>query len=116
MVSQALPATIPAGHVLMRVAFAGVNASDVNFTAGRYHGSIEAARAAMPLDAGFEAVGAIAAVGEQVTGAVLVCYWSLHEVSHSSECMCYTWVNCSCGPTSHRCRALVLLVCGQGVA
>lgn len=70
LVSQALPSTIPAGHVLMRVAYAGVNASDVNFTAGRYHGSIEAARAAMPLEAGFEAVGAIAAVGQQVTGAV----------------------------------------------
>ena len=68
VVSQALPSTIPAGHVLMRVAFAGVNASDVNFTAGRYHGSIEAAKAAMPLDAGFEAVGAIAAVGPQVSG------------------------------------------------
>ena len=71
VVSQALPSSIPAGHVLMRIAFAGVNASDVNFTAGRYHGSIEAARAAMPLDAGFEAVGAIAAVGPQVTGLLL---------------------------------------------
>ena len=74
----------------MRVAFAGINASDVNFTAGRYHGSIEAARAAMPLDAGFEAVGAIAAVGEQVTGAALLCQRSMHKVLHSSDCICHT--------------------------
>ena len=69
--SAALPSTIPAGHVLIRVAFAGVNASDVNFSAGRYQASIAEAQASLPFDAGFEAVGAIAAVGPQVSGGPL---------------------------------------------
>ncbi len=68
--SQALPSRIPAGHVLLRVAFAGVNASDVNFTAGRYQASIAEAEASLPFDAGFEAVGAVAAVGPQVSGTI----------------------------------------------
>ena len=54
--------------VLIRIAFAGVNASDVNFSAGRYQSSIQEAQDNLPLDAGFEAVGAIAAVGPQVSG------------------------------------------------
>ena len=90
MVSQALPSTIPAGHVLMRVAFAGVNASDVNFTAGRYHGSLAAAQAAMPLDAGFEAVGAIAAVGPQVSGLLLLLLLLLLlNAWHCFGCVCW---------------------------
>ena len=68
MVSAALPSSIPAGHVLIRVAYAGVNASDVNFSAGRYQASIAEAQASLPFDAGFEAVGAVAAVGPQVSG------------------------------------------------
>lgn len=68
MLSAALPSSIPAGHVLIRVAYAGVNASDVNFSAGRYQASIAEAQASLPFDAGFEAVGAVAAVGPQVTG------------------------------------------------
>jgi len=67
-VSQPLPSSIPAGHVLLRLAFAGVNASDVNFSSGRYHPSVEQAQASLPFDAGFEAVGAVAAVGPQVSG------------------------------------------------
>ena len=92
MVSQALPTTIPAGHVLMRVAFAGVKASDVNFTAGRYHGSIEAAKAAMPLDAGFEAVGAIAAVGPQVPGLLVLPFPTclIGWLISSWRCVCRT--------------------------
>lgn len=66
--SAALPSSIPAGHVLIRVAYAGVNASDVNFSAGRYQASIAEAQASLPFDAGFEAVGAVAAVGPQVSG------------------------------------------------
>lgn len=74
MVSVALPSSIPVGHVLIRVAFAGVNASDVNFSAGRYQASIAEAQAALPFDAGFEAVGAVAALGPQVSGGSLLCY------------------------------------------
>lgn len=66
--SAALPSSVPAGHVLIRVAYAGVNASDVNFSAGRYQASIAEAQASLPFDAGFEAVGAVAAVGPQVSG------------------------------------------------
>ena len=72
MVSAALPSSIPPGHVLIRVAFAGVNASDVNFSAGRYQASIAEAQASLPFDAGFEAVGAVAAVGPQVSGGFLL--------------------------------------------
>ena len=46
---------------------AGVNASDVNFTSGRYFGIKEATRR-LPFPAGFEAVGAVAAVGPGVSG------------------------------------------------
>ncbi len=56
----------PPGHVLLRVAFAGVNASDVNFTSGRYD-----AAAAPPFPAGFEAVGAVAALGPGVAGVAM---------------------------------------------
>lgn len=56
----------------MRRAYAGVNASDVNYTAGRYFGGGAAAEARLPFDAGFEAVGVVAAVGPGVTG-VLQC-------------------------------------------
>ena len=55
----------------MRRVWAGVNASDVNFTAGRYFGSIKESESRLPFDAGFEAVGVIAAVGEGVPGELL---------------------------------------------
>ncbi|MEW5301521.1 MAG: hypothetical protein WDW36_004378 [Sanguina aurantia] len=63
-----LPARVRAGHVLVRVAYAGVNASDINYTAGRYHASKAEAESKLPFDAGFEAVGVIAEVGEGVNG------------------------------------------------
>ena len=56
------------GQVLVRRAFAGVNASDVNFTSGRYFGSPERSAKQLPFYAGFEAVGVVAAVGEGVKG------------------------------------------------
>lgn len=54
-------------HALVKVIYAGVNASDVNFSSGRYFGgnSNEVA-ARLPFDAGFEAVGIVAAVGDSV--------------------------------------------------
>ena len=54
-------------------AYAGVNASDVNYTAGRYFGGGAAAEARLPFDAGFESVGVVAAVGPGVSGALRVC-------------------------------------------
>ncbi|WVZ21833.1 hypothetical protein V8G54_000377 [Vigna mungo] len=55
-------------HVLVKIIFAGVNASDVNFSSGRYFGGNNNDIASrLPFDAGFEAVGIIAAVGDSVT-------------------------------------------------
>ncbi|KAK2077140.1 hypothetical protein QBZ16_004774 [Prototheca wickerhamii] len=66
--SWPLPATVPKESVIVRTAYAGVNASDVNYSSGRYHKSVAEARAALPYVAGFEAVSVIAAVGEGVRG------------------------------------------------
>ncbi|KAL5705428.1 15-hydroxyprostaglandin dehydrogenase (NAD(+)) [Ranunculus cassubicifolius] len=58
---------IEAHHVLVKVLYAGVNASDVNFSSGKYFGgSDKELSARLPFDAGFEAVGLIAAVGASV--------------------------------------------------
>lgn len=53
---EPLPKTAGPGQLLIRRLYTGVNASDVNFTAGRYHGTKEAERL-LPFDAGFESVG-----------------------------------------------------------
>lgn len=59
---------IKPNHVLVKIIYAGVNASDVNFSSGRYFGGNNKETAArLPFDAGFEAVGIIAAVGDSVT-------------------------------------------------
>lgn len=50
----------------MRRCFVGINASDINYTAGRYSGSPAEAAAKLPFDAGFESVGVVAAVGPGV--------------------------------------------------
>lgn len=55
--------------MLVRRAWAGVNASDVNHSAGRYMSSPAEAQSKLPYGAGFEAVGVVAAVGPSVTGA-----------------------------------------------
>ena len=60
------PLPLPPGKALVRRLWAGVNASDVNFTSGRYFGTPAAAAAKLPFTAGFETVGVIAAVGDGV--------------------------------------------------
>ncbi|CAN6890928.1 unnamed protein product [Brassica oleracea] len=50
-------------QVLLKIIYAGVNASDVNFSSGRY---FTGGSPKLPFDAGFEGVGLIAAVGESV--------------------------------------------------
>ncbi|XP_068637694.1 uncharacterized protein [Aristolochia californica] len=56
-------------HVLVKILHAGVNASDVNFTSGRYFKSSDKEQLShLPFDAGFEAVGLIAAIGDSVEG------------------------------------------------
>ncbi|EEC84707.1 hypothetical protein OsI_31662 [Oryza sativa Indica Group] len=54
-------------NALVKIIYAGVNASDVNFSAGRYFsGGAKETAARLPLDAGFEAVGIVASVGDSV--------------------------------------------------
>jgi NADPH-dependent curcumin reductase CurA len=51
------------GEVLIRNVVAGVNASDVNMTAGHYQPGVEP-----PFDLGFEGAGVVEAVGDKVDG------------------------------------------------
>lgn len=53
--------TASAGQVLIRNVMAGVNASDINFSAGAYLPGVSP-----PFDAGFEALGVVEAAGEGV--------------------------------------------------
>ena len=54
---------VPADSVLVKRVVTGVNASDVNFTSGKYQGSAAAAEAQLPFTAGFESVGVICRAG-----------------------------------------------------
>ena len=54
--------------MLVRRTFVGINASDINYTSGRYHSSRKEAEQQLPFDAGFETVGVVAAVGDGVAG------------------------------------------------
>lgn len=54
------------GHVLVKIIYAGVNASDVNYSSGRYFGNEKEAASRLPFDAGFESVGIIAAMSDSV--------------------------------------------------
>ncbi|XP_066399552.1 uncharacterized protein [Miscanthus floridulus] len=52
---------------LVKIIYAGVNASDVNFSSGRYFSANgKEAASHLPFDAGFEAVGIVASVGDSV--------------------------------------------------
>ncbi|KAL6656142.1 hypothetical protein ACP70R_006968 [Stipagrostis hirtigluma subsp. patula] len=58
---------IEAHSALVKIIYAGVNASDVNYSSGRYFsGNAKEAAAHLPFDAGFEAVGIVAFVGDSV--------------------------------------------------
>lgn len=56
------------GHVLVKNTYCGVNASDVNFSAGKYHGN----KPPLPMDAGFEATGIVVAASPDVADHVRV--------------------------------------------
>ncbi|XP_065870532.1 uncharacterized protein [Euphorbia lathyris] len=73
-------------QVVVKILYAGVNASDVNFSSGRYFaGGGKDIASLLPFDAGFEAVGIIAALGESVrnlqvgTPAALMIYGGYAE-------------------------------------
>ncbi|BBN17225.1 prostaglandin reductase 3 [Marchantia polymorpha subsp. ruderalis] len=68
IVTVPLELPLKPGHVLVKNLYAGVNASDVNFSSGRYFGG----KAKLPFDAGFEAVGVVASLGEGVDSNILV--------------------------------------------
>ncbi|WCJ17654.1 ARP protein (REF) [Euphorbia peplus] len=58
---------IEPNQAVVKILYAGVNASDVNFSSGRYFaGNGKDTASLLPFDAGFEAVGIIAALGESV--------------------------------------------------
>ncbi|GMH03280.1 hypothetical protein Nepgr_005119 [Nepenthes gracilis] len=57
---------ITPNHVFVKIVYAGVNASDVNFSSGHYFDGNKNLTGRLPFDAGFEAVGIIAALGESV--------------------------------------------------
>lgn len=48
--------------VLIQVHYVGINASDINYSAGRYDPSVKP-----PFDSGFEGVGKIVKIGPSVT-------------------------------------------------
>ncbi|WAR01694.1 PTGR3-like protein [Mya arenaria] len=62
------------GEILVKNRFVGINASDINFTAGRYD-----PKAKFPLDTGFEALGEVVAAGPkslyQPGQAVMYCQY-----------------------------------------
>ncbi|KAL8238271.1 hypothetical protein R6Q59_019352 [Mikania micrantha] len=67
IVRAPLKLPIKPDHVLLKVIYAGVNASDVNFSSGSYFsGSKQEISSRLPFDAGFEGVGLVAAVGDAV--------------------------------------------------
>ena len=65
IVSVPLP-KISSGQVLVKNKFVGINASDINFTSGKYTPG-----APLPLPAGFEAVGKVVDVGENVSASLI---------------------------------------------
>ncbi|KAK8485190.1 hypothetical protein V6N13_128761 [Hibiscus sabdariffa] len=67
VISAPLRLPLESDQVLLKVIYAGVNAGDVNYSAGRYfQGNKKDLSSLLPADAGFEAVGIIAAIGDSV--------------------------------------------------
>lgn len=58
IVSCPLPESLKSTEVLVKNKFLGINASDINFTAGIYQPDVE-----VPFDCGFEALGEVVGVG-----------------------------------------------------
>jgi NADPH:quinone reductase-like Zn-dependent oxidoreductase len=47
---------VPSGHVILKSKYLGINASDINYTSGRYLPGVK-----LPFDCGFECVGTVVA-------------------------------------------------------
>ncbi|RNF05962.1 oxidoreductase [Trypanosoma rangeli] len=63
ILSAPLPAAVRPTEIFVKNLFVGINASDINFTAGRYRPD-----AKPPFECGFEALGEVLATGEKVKG------------------------------------------------
>ncbi len=75
----------------MRRVWCGINASDINHSAGRYLGSPKEAAAKLPFDCGFDAVGVVAATGPGAGGlqagdAVASMSFDAFSGERASEC------------------------------
>jgi NADPH-dependent curcumin reductase CurA len=75
------PTSLRASEVVVRNLFAGVNASDINYTAGVYKANLEP-----PFDVGFEGLGTVVAVGESVKNVDLGDYVITQSFGTFSEC------------------------------
>lgn len=84
---------VPADSVLVKRVVTGVNASDVNFTSGKYQGSPAAANERMPFTAGFESVGVVCKAGTS-SGVPFSYYYSFGSQLLIQRVFVYTDLEC----------------------
>ncbi|KAI9332896.1 hypothetical protein DFJ73DRAFT_855069 [Zopfochytrium polystomum] len=97
---------IPKGFVVVKNHFVGINASDTNYTAGRYDPSVRP-----PFDCGFESVGEVIGVGPGVTK--LKVGQTVLAMGYGAFAECHALRASSCIPVpSARPEFLALLVSG----
>lgn len=91
------PPALPPTAVLVRNRFVGINASDINFTAGIYQPDVQP-----PFDCGFEAVGEVVATGAAVaavrSGAAVV----TQSYGAFAEYQVVPWRHCKLIPSLRR--------------
>eukprot|EP00796_Vickermania_ingenoplastis_P004293 gene4293-3109_t len=61
IVAAPFPSSLPKNDILVKNKYVGINASDINFTAGIYQPDVKA-----PFDCGFEALGEVVSTGSHV--------------------------------------------------
>lgn len=107
LVSLPMPSSVARDEVLIRRVYTGANASDINFTSGKYFGSTAEATKQLPFTAGFESVGVVVKAGA-ATGTRLLRLSPLFPLQylHSSIGTCYPvlvlvlqyWYSSTCTP------------------
>lgn len=63
LITTPFPTPLPPDCVIIKRLYVGINASDTNYSEGRYHENKKAAEQALPFAAGFESVGIVVAMG-----------------------------------------------------
>lgn len=63
LITTPFPNPLPSDCIVVKRLYVGINASDNNYSEGKYHGSKTVAEQSLPFDAGFESVGIIVAKG-----------------------------------------------------